>query len=197
MSTDETENASADDNAQESLDEVFSSEEAPTEDGDELQKLAAENAELKDRVIRSQAELENFRRRSQKEQLEAMKYQALPVIRELLPGIDNLKRAIDAAEQSGDTQNLIDGIKMVAQQFQDVLKAQSCEQISPEGEAFDPNNHEALTQIPSADHEPMTVLQVIEPGYKLHDRVIRPAKVMVSCAPPAAAAEQSEQDSNN
>lgn len=160
-------------------------------DSNELENLRAENAELKDRILRSQAELENFRRRSQKEALDAMKYSSLPVIRDLLPGIDNLERALSAAEQSGDTQNLIEGIKMVVNQFVEALKSHSALPIQPEGEPFDPNLHQALSQIPSADHEPMTVLQVIESGYKIHDRVIRPAKVMVSCAPPEPAAEES------
>lgn len=152
--------------------------------------LQEEVAELKDRLLRSHAELENFRRRVQKEATESAKYSSLPFIRDLLPGIDNLSRAVDAAEQSGDTANLIQGVKMVAAQFADVLKNQKVQSISPEGQPFDPNLHEALTQIPSADHEPMTVLQVIETGYQIHDRVIRPAKVMVSCAPPEAAPQE-------
>ena len=146
--------------------------------------LQEEVAELKDRLLRSHAELENYRRRVQKEATESAKYSALPFIRDLLPGIDNLHRALDAAEQSGDTNNLIEGIKMVASQFTDVLKSQKVQTIVPEGESFDPNLHEALAQVPSADHEPMTVMQVIESGYQIHDRIIRPAKVMVSCAPP-------------
>lgn len=190
--TDETapnsdETAADDGSLQDAVDAIAADTAAAQTGG--LEELQTENAELKDRVLRIQAELENFRRRSQKESLEAMKYQALPVIRDLLPGIDNLKRAVDAAEQSGDTQNLIDGIKMVSQQFADALKAHSAEPILPEGEAFDPNLHEAMAQVPSADHEPMTVLQVVEAGYRIHDRVVRPAKVMVSCAPPPAAEE--------
>lgn len=154
------------------------------DDGGDVAALQQEVAELKDRLLRSHAELENFRRRVQKEAQESAKYSSLPFIRDLLPGVDNLSRAVDAAEQSGDTANLIQGVKMVAAQFADVLKNQKIETISPEGQPFDPNLHEALTQIPSADHEPMTVLQVIETGYRLYDRVIRPAKVMVSCAMP-------------
>ena len=152
-------------------------------DADQISQLKSENAELKDRVLRIQAELENFRRRTQKEALDAMKYQSVGVIRDMLPGIDNLQRALDAAGQTDDAQKLIDGVRMVAQQFQDALKAHACEAINPEGEAFDPNLHEALTQVPSADHDPMTVLQVVESGYRVHDRMIRPAKVIVSCAP--------------
>ena len=154
---------------------------------DELQKLRIDNEELRDRVLRIQAELENFRRRTQKESVDAMKYQSLPLIRDILPGVDNLKRAIDAVEQSGDTQNLVDGIKMVSQQLNDALKAHAAEQINPEGELFDPNLHEALSQVPSADHEPMTICQVVEIGYRIHDRIIRPAKVIVTCAPPKPA----------
>ncbi|MCP4510331.1 MAG: nucleotide exchange factor GrpE [Fuerstiella sp.] len=154
---------------------------------DDLQKLRSDNEELRDRVLRVQAELENFRRRTQKEAVDGMKYQSLPLIRDILPGVDNLKRAIDAVEQSGDTQNLVDGIKMVSQQLYDALKAHSAEQINPEGQSFDPNLHEALSQVPSADHEPMTICQVVEIGYRIHDRVIRPAKVIVTCAPPEPA----------
>lgn len=161
-----------------------------TTDGNtDVASLQEEVAELKDRLLRSHAELENFRRRVQKEATESAKYSALPFIRDLLPGIDNLHRALDAAEQSGDTANLIEGIKMVASQFTDVLKNQKVQTIVPDGEAFDPNLHEALAQVPSVDHEPMTVMQVIESGYQIHDRVIRPAKVMVSCAPPEPAAD--------
>jgi molecular chaperone GrpE len=167
--------------------EPAAADDAATSADDELQKLQTENEELKDRVLRIQAELENFRRRTQKEALDGMKYQSLPLIRDILPGIDNLKRAADAAEQSGDTQNLVDGIKMVSQQLYHALKAHSAEQINPEGQTFDPNLHEALSQVPSAEHEPMTVCQVVEVGYRIDDRMIRPAKVIVTCAPPQAA----------
>ena len=155
--------------------------------GTDVQKLQSENEELRDRVLRIQAELENFRRRTQKEAVDGMKYQSLPLIRDILPGMDNLKRAIDAVEQSGDTQNLVDGIKMVSQQLYDALKSHAAEQINPEGQTFDPNLHEALSQVPSAEHEPMTICQVVEVGYRIHDRIIRPAKVIVTCAPPEAA----------
>jgi len=151
---------------------------------DELQKLRREAEDAQDRALRTQAELENFRRRTQREVDDFRKYQSLPVIRDLLPGLDNLKRAVDSAEQSGDLQNLLDGIRMVSQQFEDVLKAHCAEPIKPDGQPFDPNLHEALSQVPSAEHPPMTVLQVVETGYKIHDRVVRPAKVIVSTAPP-------------
>ena len=183
MTTDDNHDNTSD---QASADEVTAApEESPTMNQEsEFDKLCVENAELKDRVLRVQAELENFRRRSQRDAIDAMKYQAMGVIRDMLPGIDNLKRAIDVTEQTGDTQQLLDGIKMVLPQFLDALKTHSCELIDPIGQPFDANYHEALAQVPSADHPPMTVLQVIEQGYKIHDRVIRPAKVMVTKTPP-------------
>lgn len=187
---------SADDTSQaEATDEVFA-EGVQTAANEGADDLRAEIAELNDKLLRSHAELENFRRRTQKEAAESIKYQAMPVIRDFLPGLDNLQRAIDATEQTGDTQSLVDGVKMVAKQFQDVLKAYSAESINPEGASFDPNLHEALTQAPSADHPPMTILQVVETGYRIHDRVIRPAKVIVSCAPPEPAPEVTEESSN-
>lgn len=148
--------------------------------------LQAKVDELQDRMIRMQADTENFRRRVQREQDDARKFESMRIIRDMLPGMDGLSRAMSSAEQTGDMQTLLNGIKMVAQQFRDILKAHAAEPIDALGKPFDPNLHEALTQIPSADHEPMTVLQVVEMGYRLHDRVVRPARVIVSCAPPAA-----------
>lgn len=197
MSTDEnTQNDEQTADNFEAFEEPLADQEQSSEQNpeNELETLQSDNAELRDMLLRSQAELDNFRRRTQKEAMDAMKYQSLPAIRSFLPGIDNLQRAISAAEQSGDTQGLIDGIKMVSQQFTDALKTNSCEIISPEGKPFDANFHEALSQIPSPEHEPMTVLQVIEVGYKIHDRVVRPAKVMVSFVPENPEMENTEED---
>jgi molecular chaperone GrpE len=145
--------------------------------------------QLQDQLLRAQAELENFRRRSQREMADVRKYQSLPVVRDLLPAMDNLNRAVQAAEQTGDVTNLLAGIRMVVQQLADMLKANAAQLIDAEGKSFDPNLHEALSQVPTPDHPPMTVIQVVESGYVMHDRVVRPAKVIVSCAPPEAAAE--------
>ena len=141
---------------------------------------------LQDRLLRTQAEMDNFRRRIHREQDEARRFESLRLLRDILPGLDGLNRAIHSAEQTGDLQNLLGGIRMVAQQFRDILKAHAAEPIDAMGKQFDPNLHEALTQIPSTDHEPMTVLQEVEMGYRLHDRVVRPTRVIVSCAPPEA-----------
>ena len=144
--------------------------------------------ELQGRLLRTQADMENYRRRIQREQEEARRFESLRLLRDLLPGLDGLNRATASAEQTGDLQNLLNGIRMVSQQFRDILKTHAAEPIEALGKPFDPNLHEALTQMPSADHAPMTVLQVVEMGYCLHDRVVRPARVIVSCAPPESAA---------
>lgn len=159
-------------------------------EGDSMENMAKATealqkqvAELQDRLLRSQAELDNFRRRTHRDQDEARKYESLRLLHDLLPALDGLQRAVASAEQTGDMQNLLDGIRMVSQQFKDTLKAHSAEPIDALGKPFDPNLHEALSQIPMADCEPMTVVQVVEMGYRLHDRVVRPARVIVSCAP--------------
>lgn len=157
---------------------------APLNNSMELQSMVDE---LQGRLLRAQADLENFRRRTDRERDEARKFESLRLVRDLLPGLDGLNRAIASAEQTGDLQTLLNGIRMVTQQFRDVLKAHAAEPIDALGKPFDPNLHEALTQVPSAEHEPMTVLQVVEVGYRLHDRVVRPARVIVSSAPPEAA----------
>ena len=149
-------------------------------------ELQAKIDDLQNRLLRTQAEMENFRRRTYREQEDARKFEALRLLRDILPGLDGLNRAILSAEQTGDLPNMLNGIRMVANQLRDILKSHAAEPIDALGKPFDPNLHEALTQIPSKDHEPMTVLQVVEMGYRLHDRVVRPARVIVSSAPPEA-----------
>ncbi|MCA9064065.1 MAG: nucleotide exchange factor GrpE [Planctomycetaceae bacterium] len=159
-------------------------EAAVTEQTVDAAQLQAKINDLNDRLLRNQAELENFRRRTYREAEDARKFESLRLIRDLLPGIDNLERAVTSAEQTGDLQNLLQGIKMVLQQFRDILRTHNAEPIEAQGKPFDPNLHEALTQVPSADVDPMTVMQVVETGFRMHDRVVRPARVIVSCAPP-------------
>lgn len=147
-------------------------------------KTLAEVADLQDQLLRTQAELENFRKRARREVEEMRRFESFRLVRDLLPALDGLERALQSADQSGDFQSLRDGIRMVQSQFHDALRSHAAEQIPADGLPFDPNLHEALSQVPSPDVEPMTILQVIEPGYRIHDRVVRPARVIVSCAPP-------------
>lgn len=129
---------------------------------------------------RVQAEFENYRRRAQREREQEAKYVTLPVIRDLLPGLDNLRRSLDAANKSGKLEELTKGVEMTLKQFESILEKHEAKPIAGVGQPFDPNLHEAISQMPNADHPPMTVLMEVERGYVLHDRVVRPSKVIVS-----------------
>jgi len=154
---------------------------APLED--RVHALRAERDAFYDQRLRAQAELENFRKRAGKENEQTRLYGQLPVVRDLLPGLDNLRRTLAAAEESHNVDQLIEGVRMVLKQFEDMLTRHAVVPIEAVGQPFDPNRHEAVQQLPSADHPPMTVLQELERGYMLHDRVVRPGKVIVSSSP--------------
>lgn len=152
---------------------------------DPLQQLVDERDAAKDHALRAQAELENFRKRANRERDEERRYAALPLVRDLLPSLDNLQRALDAASHTDDLSAMLQGVEMVSAQIQEILSRHGTTPIPSVGEAFDPNKHEAIQQMPSADHPPMTVIDEVERGYMLNDRVVRPSKVIVSVAPPS------------
>jgi molecular chaperone GrpE len=154
--------------------------------GDELAAALAERDDNFQRFLRSQAELENYRKRVQRERDEERRYAALSVVRDLLPAIDNLHRALEAAKAGGNVGDLTQGIDLVLKQLDDVLARHGAKPIDAEGKPFDPNLHAALTQVPTSEHPPLTVLQEVERGYVLHDRVVRPSRVIVSAGPPEA-----------
>lgn len=142
----------------------------------------AELAEYKDRVIRLQADLENARKRFQRELTDELRYAQLPLLRDLMQVADNLGRALGAAESAGESRGLVDGVKLVAKDLDQVLVRYHCQRIEGVGEGFNPDIQQAVGQQASADHPPQTVLQVVQPGYRLHERVVRPALVIVSSA---------------
>ena len=148
----------------------------------EIDRLRSEVAEARDRYLRSQADLDNYRKRARRELEDERKYALMPLLRDVLPVIDNLERALDAAQKNPDPTKILEGIKMVAQQFEETLGRHSATRIDALGQQFDPNLHQAIMQQPS-DQPPNTVLQVTQPGFQLHDRVIRPAQVIVSKSP--------------
>jgi molecular chaperone GrpE len=148
--------------------------------GNELDQLRAQVAEAQDRYLRTQAELENTRKRLRREMDEERRYAELSLLADLLPVIDNVSRAIEAAEKKADAASLLTGFKMVLQQLNGVLDKHHCQLIKAEGQPFDPAVHEAIMQQPSDEHPDNTVLAVGQTGYTLHDRVVRPAQVVVS-----------------
>jgi|UPI00068703A0 molecular chaperone GrpE len=146
-------------------------------------KLEAELAETRDRYLRSLAELDNLRRRSQRERAEAVRYAAADLVRDLLPNVDNLRRAIESFPQEeqadGPARRLLEGIEAVEQGFLETLGKRGIRRIDPLGERFDPTQHQAVMQVTDHERSAGTIAAVLQPGYIYADRLLRPAMVSV------------------
>ena len=146
---------------------------------DQLEKQAADYKTLI-------ADFDNARRRLAQDADRQRKYAVEPLARDLLGGLDNLDRAVRAATQAGESGALVQGVTATISLFLDVLKRHGVKRVEVgPGSAFDPNVHEAVMQQPTNDHDPGSVVQVLQPGFLLHDRVLRPASVIVASEPPA------------
>jgi molecular chaperone GrpE len=139
-----------------------------------------EIAELKDKYLRTLAENENARRRIRQQSEESVRIQKENLIRDLLPIVDNLERAVDAAKGSSDGKSIVEGVRMVLASLMDFLKAHGVRPIASVGEPFDPNRHEAADQVHHATHPPNTVVEEFHRGYLMNEKVLRPARVVVS-----------------
>ena len=137
-------------------------------------------AEMHDRLLRTQAELDNYRKRSRREFEDAQRYREIDLLRDLLPVLDNVQRAIEAAEKTADVDGLRSGFRMTAQQIEKLLADHGCLAIETDGAAFDPTVHDAILQQPVANAVPGTIVGTAIRGYRLHDRVVRPAQVIVA-----------------
>ena len=146
--------------------------------------ISGELLRANERALRAQAELENFRKRIRREMEEDRRYASLALIAELLPVIDNLERAVEAAEQTEGGSGLLDGVKMVRTQLLEALDRFHCRRIDANGVTFDPNLQEAIGKESSEEHADGVVTRVVGVGYQLHDRVVRPSQVMISSGPP-------------
>lgn len=151
--------------------------------GNDVGVADAELAAERDRNLRLRAELENVRTRSAREIADSLKYASLPLVRDLLPVLDNIDRALEAAAKADEVGPLTEGVKLVRQQLLTVLGQHSVQEIPAQGEAFDPQFHAAILQQPSRDVPASHVTMVTQAGYKLHDRVVRPSQVIVSSGP--------------
>ncbi|NOE10510.1 nucleotide exchange factor GrpE [Vibrio cholerae] len=137
--------------------------------------------EQQDSVLRARAEVENMRRRSEQEVDKARKFALSRFAEELLPVIDNLERAIQAADGEVEAiKPLLEGVELTYKTFVDTIAKFGLKEINPHGEAFNPEFHQAMSIQESAEHEPNTVMFVMQKGYELNGRVLRPAMVMVS-----------------
>jgi len=160
---------------------------------DRIEDLSAELVETKDRLIRMHADFENYRRRAQREREEAVRFGAQNLFKDLLTTVDNLERAIDHARigGGGDLENLLQGVELVQKGLVSLMSRHGVVEIEALGKLFDPALHEAMAQAPDASQAPNTVLEVLQKGYKLHDRLLRPARVIIA-RPVDAAAEGSD-----
>jgi molecular chaperone GrpE len=152
----------------------------------ELAEALAEKQKNWDLYLRERAELENFRKRMQREKEDLVRFANENLLREVLTVVDNLERAIDHARGSEETvQGLMEGVEMTLSQCRKLLEKFGVTPVAAVGEPFDPTWHEAMGQLESAEHPPNTVLQEMQKGYLLNDRLLRPALVLVSKSPAA------------
>jgi molecular chaperone GrpE len=156
---------------------------APAENEELAAKLEAkgrELAELNDKYLRALAEAENTRKRARQQSEETVRLQRENLLRETLPIVDNLERAVQAARSGADHRSIVDGVEMVLRSLLDLLKTHGVTPLSVVGEPFDPSRHEAVEQVASAEHPPNTVVSEYHRGYLIGDRMLRPARVAVT-----------------
>lgn len=174
------------DNPDEAKLEESSSENVATTDSelDNLrQELAAKEFEAKtnyDRFLRQVAELDNVKKRSAREREEIARFANEALIKDLLPVVDNLERAVAHASEGGNGKPLVEGVEMVLKGLLDVFAKHGVTQISAVGQPFDPSMHEAMAQVEGEGHEPNSVVEELHKGYTLRDRLLRPALVSVA-----------------
>jgi molecular chaperone GrpE len=150
----------------------------------EVEQLRAEMAATKDRWLRERAELENFKKRLGREKAEALRFANEGLLRDLLPVIDNLHRAVEHGRASREVDAIIEGVELVLRSFTEALERHGVQVVEARGQRFDPSQHEAIGHIES-DQAPNTVVDEHQRGYTLHDRLLRPALVTVGKAPAA------------
>jgi molecular chaperone GrpE len=171
----------------ESASDADHSQELPV---DEVQKKSAENggaiqAELQmlqDKYLRLAAEFENYKRRAQRDQNDSIRFGNESLLKNLLPIIDNLERAIQFAKDADTSGALLEGVELTHKQFLETVGKLGVRQISSQGNTFDPAIHQAVAQVESENAEPNTVVEEFQKGYFLHDRILRPAMVSVAKA---------------
>lgn len=154
--------------------------ETPAESIDPLVVARAEMARLKDVLMRTAADFDNFRKRSRREIEEARKGGREELLKELLPVFDNLERAVSSAQKASDIKSMADGVGMVLRQFIDTLGRTGITRVPTVGAPFDPQMHDAIQQVETDEHPPGTVVAEVQPGYMQGERLLRAAMVVVS-----------------
>lgn len=189
MSTDENRNEHEELNeALEAAKEEAQSAEAEAGEGEgsEVEALKTQVQEFQEQMLRSQAEMQNVRRRAEIDVEKAHKFALEKFVKELLPVADSLEKAVESTEGHEESGELVasirEGVEMTLSLFMSSLKKFNVEQINPVGEPFDPQQHEAMSMVPAPDAEPNSVVAVVQKGYLLNGRVVRPAMVVVAKA---------------
>jgi molecular chaperone GrpE len=183
--------------ADQAASEVATEAAATEGDYEVVVRLVKENEELKDRALRVAAEMENLRRRTARDVHDARSYAVANFARDMLSVSDNLRRALDAipaeAKAAGDTgfAALIEGVEMTERAMLAALERHGVKKLTPEGEKFDPNFHQAMFEVPNPEVPANTVVQVVQPGYSIGERILRPAMVGISKGGPKLAAVDS------
>ncbi len=154
----------------------------------EIETLRAELAKMKDQALRALADAENTRRRSERDKADALKYASLPLLRDLVKVADNMSRALAHGPAEGEAESpaakaLREGVALTEKELMAAFARHGVSRIDPAGEPLNPERHEAMLEIPDPNAEPGTIVQVLEPGWILHDRLIRPARVGVARKP--------------
>ena len=180
VETDETAKKESDNPTNAEIEAELVEDENTAQPNDLQEQLDASN----DQLLRLQAEMQNIRRRAERDVESAHKFGLEKFANQLLPVVDNLQRALDAIDADNESQKAIyEGIDLTLKSFLDVLAQFKIEAIDPSGEPFDADYHQAVSMVPNPDVEPNTVLEVFQKGYKLNGRLMRPAMVVVSTAP--------------
>jgi molecular chaperone GrpE len=156
---------------------------AATGAGESVEELRRQVEEKQDRLLRALAEAENFKRRTQRERDESIRYANESLLRDLIPVLDNLDRALGAARAAGGAEGVVGGVELIQRELLKVLERAGVTRYSALGQPFDPTRHEAIARVVSADARPGTVVAETMPGYMLHNRVLRAALVSVAAAP--------------
>ena len=171
----------ASDNAQDEAETMESPSSAPLAEGSELQKLRMERDTLIDRLARLQAEFENARKRTAREQQDFREYAVADAIKALLPSLDSFERALQSSR--ADKSEFRSGVELIYKQLQDALQKLGLRAIPAKGEPFDPHLHEAIEMVETSDAEDHQILEELQRGYKLKDRLLRPSMVKVARNP--------------
>ena len=165
--------------------------------------LEREHGEMRDRLLRTLAEMENLRKRTEREVADSRLYGITSFARDMLAVADNMRRALDAvppevrASAQGGVKALVDGVELTERELLKAFEKNGVRQFSPQGEKFDPNLHQAMFEVPDASVPAGSVVQVVQPGYKIGDRILRPALVGVSKGGPKVAPGSGSSNDNS